>query len=173
MNKAKKKSAPRWLQLTAAIFGNALEWYDFGVFAAMAFIIAKVFFPEAGEHTALLLTLATFGVGFVTRPIGGIAIGMYADRKGRKSALQLIIALMTVSLLIMVFTPSYATIGVAAPILIVLARLMQGIATGASSHRLPPIWWKPRPGTRRGSMAPGRCSARISPILEAPPPGSC
>lgn len=130
MNKEKKKSAPRWLQLTAAIFGNALEWYDFGVFAAMAFIIAKVFFPEAGEHTALLLTLATFGVGFVTRPIGGIAIGMYADRKGRKAALQLIIALMTVSLLIMVFTPSYATIGVAAPILIVLARLMQGIATG-------------------------------------------
>lgn len=129
MKEAKKK-APRWLQLTAAILGNALEWYDFGVFAALAFIIAKVFFPAAGEHTALLLTLATFGVGFVTRPIGGIAIGIYADRKGRKSALQLIIALMTVSLLIMVFTPSYATIGIAAPILIVIARLMQGIATG-------------------------------------------
>lgn len=128
--KQTKKAAPRWLQLTAAILGNALEWYDFGVFAALAFIIAKVFFPAAGEHTALLLTLATFGVGFVTRPIGGIAIGIYADRRGRKAALQLIIALMTVSLLIMVFTPSYATIGIAAPILIVIARLMQGIATG-------------------------------------------
>lgn len=125
-----KKKAPRWLQLTAAIVGNALEWYDFGVFATLAIIISKVFFPAAGENTALLLTLATFGVGFVTRPLGGIAIGMYADKRGRKPALQLIILLMAVSLLLMVFTPSYSTIGIAAPLLIVLARLMQGIATG-------------------------------------------
>ncbi|GAA4334478.1 hypothetical protein GCM10023165_10330 [Variovorax defluvii] len=125
-----KKSAPRWLQLTAAIVGNALEWYDFGVFATLAVIISKVFFPSAGQHTALLLTLAVFGVGFVTRPLGGIAIGIYADKRGRKSALQLIIGLMTLSLLLMVFTPSYNSIGIAAPLLIVLARLMQGLATG-------------------------------------------
>ncbi|WP_206995764.1 MFS transporter [Trinickia mobilis] len=123
-------AAPRWLQLTAAIVGNVLEWYDFGVFPFLAVVIAKVFFPAAGEHTALLLTLATFGVGFVTRPLGGIAIGMYADRRGRKSALQLIIVLMTVSLLLTVFAPSYKSIGISAPLLIVLARLMQGIATG-------------------------------------------
>lgn len=130
MRKDGSKPAPRWLQLTAAIVGNALEWYDFGVFAALAVIISKVFFPTAGEYTALLLTLATFGVGFVTRPIGGVAIGIYADRRGRKAALQLIIGLMTASLLLMVLTPSYSTIGIAAPLLIVLARLMQGIATG-------------------------------------------
>lgn len=130
MKSIEKREKPRWLQLTAAIIGNALEWYDFGVFAYLAVIISKVFFPTAGEYTGLLLTLATFGVGFLMRPLGGIAIGLYADRHGRKSALQLIIALMTASLLLMVLTPSYSTIGIAAPLLIVLARLMQGLATG-------------------------------------------
>lgn len=130
MNRTAKNSKPRWLQLSAAIIGNALEWYDFAVFAFLAVIISKVFFPAAGEYTGLLLTLATFGVGFLTRPLGGIAIGLYADRKGRKAALQLIIALMTASLLLMVLTPSYNTIGIAAPLLIVFARLLQGLATG-------------------------------------------
>ena len=130
MNRTANSAKPRWVQLTAAIIGNALEWYDFAVFAFLAVIISKVFFPAAGEYTGLLLTLATFGVGFLTRPLGGIAIGMYADRKGRKAALQLIIALMTASLLLMVLTPSYNTIGIAAPLLIVFARLLQGLATG-------------------------------------------
>lgn len=126
----KKTTAPRWLQLTAAVVGNALEWYDFGVFAALAAIIAKVYFPASDDSVGLLLTLATFGVGFVTRPLGGIAIGVYADRRGRKAALQLIIGLMTGSLLLLAFTPSYATIGWSAPLLIVLARLLQGVAAG-------------------------------------------
>ncbi|MBR0828555.1 MFS transporter [Bradyrhizobium manausense] len=130
MTANRTKAASRWLQLTAAIVGNALEWYDFSVFAYLAVIISKVFFPAEGEYTGLLLTLATFGVGFLMRPLGGIAIGAYADRRGRKSALQLIIGLMTASLLLMVFTPSYNSIGIAAPLLIVLARLMQGLATG-------------------------------------------
>ncbi|CAG9267714.1 Proline porter II [Paraburkholderia unamae] len=130
METKEKKSAPRWLQLTAAVVGNALEWYDFSVFAFLAVIISKVFFPVSGEYTGLLLTLATFGVGFLTRPLGGIVIGIYADRRGRKSALQLIISLMTASLLLMVLTPSYNAIGIAAPLLIVLARLMQGFASG-------------------------------------------
>ena len=130
MNSIQKQEKPRWVQLSAAIIGNALEWYDFGVFAFLAVIISQVFFPTAGEYTGLLLTLATFGVGFLMRPLGGIAIGLYADRRGRKAALQLIIALMTVSLLLMVFTPSYNTIGIAAPLLIVFARLLQGLATG-------------------------------------------
>jgi len=130
MQSTEKKEKPRWMQLTAAIIGNALEWYDFGVFAYLAVIISKVFFPTVGEYSGLLLTLATFGVGFLMRPLGGIAIGIYADKRGRKSALQLIIALMTASLLLMVFTPPYSSIGIAAPLLIVLARLMQGLATG-------------------------------------------
>lgn len=145
-----KKPAPRWLQVTAAVVGNALEWYDFAVFATLAVFISKVFFPTAGEYVGLLLTLATFGVGFVTRPLGGIAIGIYADRKGRKSALQLIIALMGISLLIIVLTPSYNAIGIAAPLLIVLARLIQGLATGGEFATATAYLVEAAPKGRRG-----------------------
>ncbi|MFJ3056209.1 MFS transporter [Herbaspirillum sp. NPDC087042] len=150
MQHQKKKPAARWLQLTAAIVGNALEWYDFAVFATLAIYISKVFFPSAGEYVGLLLTLATFGVGFVTRPLGGIAIGIYADRRGRKAALQLIVALMGLSLLIMVFTPSYATIGVAAPIMIVIARLIQGLATGGEFASATAFLVESAPRHRKG-----------------------
>jgi len=150
MQHSKKKPAARWLQLTAAIVGNALEWYDFAVFAALTIYISKVFFPSAGEYVGLLLTLATFGVGFVTRPLGGIAIGIYADRRGRKAALQLIVALMGVSLLIMVFTPSYESIGVAAPIMIVIARLIQGLATGGEFASATAFLVESAPEHRKG-----------------------
>lgn len=130
MSTQQNKPTPRWLQVTAAIIGNALEWYDFGIYGTMSIIIARVFFPDVGLYSGLLLTTATYGAGFITRPLGGIAIGIYADRRGRKAALQLIMALMTVSMLLIVFTPSYASIGVAAPILILFARLLQGLASG-------------------------------------------
>ncbi len=143
----RKGSPPRFLQLTAAIVGNALEWYDFGLFIYLAVIISKVFFPAGGEYTGLLLTFATFGVGTLVRPLGGVIVGIYADRHGRKSALQLIMALMTASLVLTVLTPSYNSIGVAAPILILVARLMQGLATG------------------------GEFASATSYLLEAAPPG--
>ncbi|GLC94266.1 MFS transporter [Cupriavidus sp. TA19] len=150
MKSTEETKKPRWLQLTAAIIGNALEWYDFGVFAYLAVIISKVFFPTAGDYSGLLLTLATFGVGFIMRPLGGIAIGIYADRRGRKSALQLIIALMTASLLLMVFTPSYSSIGIAAPLLIVLARLMQGLAAGGEFASATAYLVEAAPAGRKG-----------------------
>src|SRR5262249_38380466 len=78
----------------------------------------------------LLLTMGAFGVGFFMRPVGGVVLGLYADRAGRKAALQLIIALMTLSLGILACAPPYAAIGIAAPLLVVLARLLQGFATG-------------------------------------------
>jgi MFS family permease len=124
------KTTPQWLQVSAAIVGNALEWYDFGIYGTLAIIISQVFFPDAGLYSGLLLTTATYGAGFVARPLGGIAIGIYADKRGRKAALQLIIALMAVSMLILVLTPSYATIGIAAPILVLVSRLLQGLASG-------------------------------------------
>ncbi|HDR9173067.1 TPA: MFS transporter [Burkholderia vietnamiensis] len=124
------KVTPRWLQVSAAIVGNALEWYDFGIYGTLAIIISQVFFPDAGLYSGLLLTTATYGAGFVTRPLGGIAIGIFADKRGRKAALQLIIALMAVSMLLLVLTPSYATIGIAAPILVLVSRLLQGLASG-------------------------------------------
>lgn len=78
-------------QIVAAVIGNALEWYDFVVYGFMTVIISRLFFPTDSEYASLLLTMVTFGVGFFMRPIGGVLIGMYADRKGRKAALQLII----------------------------------------------------------------------------------
>ena len=125
-----KTMAPRARQVAAAVIGNALEWYDFVVFGALSVIIARLFFPGESEFNALLLTTATFGVGFFMRPIGGILLGLYADRRGRKAALQLIIAMMTVAMAMIALAPPYASIGIAAPLLIVLARLLQGFATG-------------------------------------------
>ena len=123
-------SAPRVRQVAAAVIGNALEWYDFVVFGALSVIIARLFFPGESDFNALLLTTATFGVGFFMRPVGGVVLGMYADRHGRKAALQLIISLMTVAMAMIALAPPYAAIGIAAPLLIVLARLLQGFATG-------------------------------------------
>lgn len=122
--------ANRHKQVAAAVLANALEWYDFVVFGFLTVIIAKLFFPAENDYSALLFTTATFGVGFFMRPVGGIALGVYADRHGRKAAMQLIIVLMTLALLVIALAPPYAAIGIAAPLLIVFARLLQGFATG-------------------------------------------
>ncbi|MDO4998238.1 MAG: MFS transporter [Neisseria sp.] len=121
--------------LAAAIIGNALEWYDFLVFAFMTPIISKLFFPvdDSASHSDLngvLLMTAIFGVGFFMRPVGGVILGIYADRKGRKAAMVLVTSLMAVSLLLISFAPTYAAVGVLAPLLILLARLMQGFSAG-------------------------------------------
>ena len=107
-------------QIVAAVIGNALEWYDFVVYGFLTVIISRLFFPADSEYASLLLAMATFGVGFFMRPVGGILIGMYADRRGRKAALQLIILLMTISIAMIAFAPTYAAIGAAAPAMIVI-----------------------------------------------------
>jgi MHS family proline/betaine transporter-like MFS transporter len=89
---------PKPLQIAAAVIGNALEWYDFIVFGFFTVIIARLFFPSDSQYASLLLTTATFGVGFFMRPVGGILLGIYADRRGRKAALLMVIALMTVAI---------------------------------------------------------------------------
>jgi MFS transporter, MHS family, proline/betaine transporter len=124
------QSAPKSLQIAAAVIGNALEWDDFIIFGFLTVVISRLFFPADSQYTSLLLTTATFGVGFFTRPVGGVLLGIYADRKGRKAALVLIIGLMTASIAMLALAPTYDAIGVAAPMIIVLARLLQGFATG-------------------------------------------
>ena len=124
------RSAPKILQIVAAAIGNALEWYDFFVFGFLTVVISRLFFPADSRYASLLLTTATFGIGFLMRPIGGILLGIYADRKGRKAGLQLILGLMTAAIAMIAFAPTYAAIGVAAPLIIVFARLLQGFATG-------------------------------------------
>ncbi|MFP1918178.1 MFS transporter [Lonsdalea quercina] len=117
-------------KIIAGTIGNILEWYDFLIYGFFAAVIARQFFPASDEYSSLLISLATFGVGFFTRPIGGLVIGFYADKYGRKKALQLIIWLMFIAVTLFVVTPSYHQIGMTAPILIVIARLIQGFATG-------------------------------------------
>jgi MFS family permease len=107
-----------------------MEFYDFVSYAFFAVYIGKAFFPSSTPYGSLLASVATFGVGFLTRPIGGFVIGAFGDRVGRKPAMMLTIGLITLGTLGLAITPSYATIGVAAPILIVLARLIQGFALG-------------------------------------------
>jgi len=114
----------------AAVIGNVLEWYDFGVYGFVAVIIGKKFFPGQDEITQLLSAFLTFGLGFLARPVGGIIIGRMGDTHGRKAALLLTIFLMAAGTFLIGILPTYETIGLLAPILLLLARLMQGFSTG-------------------------------------------
>jgi MHS family proline/betaine transporter-like MFS transporter len=116
--------------ILATVLGNGLEWFDFTVYSFFAVIIAKLFFPTGNELTSLLLTVATFGVGFFMRPVGGIVLGIYSDKVGRKAALSLTILLMAAGTALIGLAPAYSQIGIWAPVLIVLARLLQGFSAG-------------------------------------------
>lgn len=110
--------------------GNLVEWYDWYVYAAFSLYFSAVFFPKGDSTAQLLNTAAIFAVGFLMRPIGGYLMGLYADRKGRKAALLASVLLMCFGSLLIALTPGYETIGVAAPILLVVARLLQGLSVG-------------------------------------------
>jgi MFS transporter, MHS family, citrate/tricarballylate:H+ symporter len=116
--------------IAAAVAGNALEFYDFTAYTFFAIQIGQAFFPLKTQFFTLLASLVVFGVGFVGRPIGGIVLGIYADRYGRRPALVLSFMLMGAGILALALTPSYAAIGIAAPILVVISRIVQGIALG-------------------------------------------
>ena len=147
---AAPQPAVRTRQILAAVVGNALEWYDFVVYGFMTVIISRLFFPADSEFASLLIAMATFGVGFFMRPVGGLLIGIYADRRGRKAAMQLIILLMTVAIAMIAFAPTYAAIGMAAPVIIVLARLLQGAATGGEFASATAFLIESAPPGRRG-----------------------
>ncbi|WP_028225519.1 MFS transporter [Paraburkholderia ferrariae] len=128
---AATRSTPgRRTTVLAAALGNGLEFFDFTVYSFFASIIGKLFFPAGDELASLMMSLATFGVGFVMRPLGGVAIGAYADRAGRKPALLLTVSLMALGTGLIGLAPSYAQIGMAAPALIVFGRLLQGFSAG-------------------------------------------
>ena len=116
--------------IIATVIGNGLEWFDFTVYSFFAVIIAKLFFPTGNDLSSLLLAVATFGVGFFMRPVGGIVLGIYADRVGRKAALSLTILLMALGTTLIGIAPTYDQVGIFAPLLIVVARLMQGFSAG-------------------------------------------
>lgn len=114
----------------SSTIGNALEWFDFTVFGLFAGIIAKLFFPADNPSSSLLLTFATFGIAFAARPLGGLVFGLYADKHGRKKALVVMISLMAVGTGLLGFLPTFGAIGIAAPLLLLLARLIQGFSAG-------------------------------------------
>jgi MHS family proline/betaine transporter-like MFS transporter len=116
--------------IIAASLGNALEFYEILVYGYFAVIISKVFFPSADEALSLLVTFGTFGASFLARPVGAIFLGAYGDRKGRKAALTLSILLMTIGTALMTIMPSYGTLGILSPILVIAARLLQGFSVG-------------------------------------------
>jgi len=116
--------------IVAATIGNILEWFDFLVYGFFAATLAQVFFPASNSTVSLLITFGTFGLSYIVRPLGAAVIGTYTDRAGRKAGLTLSIALMMVGTTLMVVTPGYATIGIAAPIIITIARLFQGFSVG-------------------------------------------
>lgn len=116
-----------------AAAGNVLEMYDFTVYGFYASAIAKTVFPTGNDLVSLILSFATFGVGFLMRPLGAVVLGGYMDRRGRRAGLLLSLAIMSVGVVLIAVVPTYASIGLASPVLVVLARLLQGFSAGAES----------------------------------------
>ena len=161
---SKKKS------ILAAVIGNALEWYDFLAFAFMTPIVAKLFFPNNpadpdNNINQILLTTAVFGVGFFMRPVGGIVLGLYGDRKGRKAAMVMVTGLMAVAIALITFAPTYAAVGIAAPLFIVLARLLQGFAAGGEFGTSTALLIEMAPPGRRGFYGSWQMTGQMIALL--------
>lgn len=152
-------SAKRRRVVVAATIGNVLEWYDFLVYGLLAMTIAKLFFPAGSELTSLLLSLATFGAGWVMRPVGAVVLGIYADRVGRKAALSLTILIMALGTGLIAVAPTYETIGIWAPLLIVFARLLQGFSCGGEPGGAMALLIEHAPERSRGLYASWQAAA--------------
>jgi MHS family proline/betaine transporter-like MFS transporter len=143
---------PYWRVIAAASVGNALEWFDFTLYGFFAVTMGSVFFPAADGRTRLLLAFATFGVPFIVRPIGAWILGRFGDRHGRKSGLVRTIVLMIVATAMMALTPPYSAIGLAAPAIVLLARVLQGFSAGGEFGNAT-VFLAEQHGGRRGFLA--------------------
>ncbi len=139
--------------VTAASIGNALEWFDWGSYAAFAAIFSVEIFAGDNGDAALLSAFAVFGVGFLARPLGGLLIGRYADWRGRRPALTLSIALMALGSLLIGLTPTYQLAGVWAAVMLTVARLIQGLAVGGDYGAAPILLSEIAPPSRRGLVS--------------------
>ena len=151
--------------ILAAVIGNALEYYDFLIYSMFAIQIGHALFPTSSAYASLMLSLATFGVGFVTRPIGAIVIGRYADRAGRRPAMMLCFALSGLSTLLIALIPTYAMIGVAAPLLAVLARMAQGFSVGGEAGSNTSFLLEAAPLRRRGLYVSFGAASQVFALL--------
>ena len=153
--------------VAAAAAGNALEWFDFTVYGYFAGTIAKVFFPAAGSLGSMLLATATFGVGFVVRPLGSVVLGLYADRVGRKAALTLSIWLMTFGTAAIAFAPPFAVAGWLGAVILVLARLVQGFAASGEYGSAVAFLAEKAPAHRRNFVVSLQMSSTMLIIVVA------
>jgi MHS family proline/betaine transporter-like MFS transporter len=147
---AGKKNITRLIVATSV--GNALEWYDITVYGYFAAYLSKAFFPNSDPAISILLTFGTFGLSYLIRPIGGVVLGAYADRHGRKASLMISIVLMTFGTCAIALMPAYETIGALAPIAVLAARLVQGFSAGGEFGSSTAFLVEHAPG-RRGFVA--------------------
>ncbi|MCW0208853.1 Proline/betaine transporter [Achromobacter veterisilvae] len=152
----------------AASAGNALEWYDFTVYALFAVYIGQNFFKDANPTVQLMTSFLAFGLGFVVRPLGALVLGSYGDRAGRKATLTLTIMLMALGTLLIAAAPPYAAIGVGAPLLIVCGRVLQGFSAGGEVGGATAFLVEHAPEGKRGQYASWlQASMGISNLLGA------
>ncbi|MGA9369332.1 MAG: MFS transporter, partial [Steroidobacteraceae bacterium] len=161
-----EKGRTRPLRVVASVtVANVLEWYDFAVYAFLMGVIAHVMFPVRNATVGLLLSAGTFGVGFLTRPVGAVAFGVLADRRGRKLALLVTFGLMGGATLVIGLIPSYGAIGLAAPLLVVLARLLQGLATGGVVGSATALLTEHAPPRQAGFYASWQAASQAGALL--------
>lgn len=146
----------------ASSLGTVFEWYDFYLYGSLAAIIAKHFFAGVNETTSFIFALLAFAAGFAVRPFGAIVFGRLGDMIGRKYTFLITIVIMGISTAVVGFLPGYATIGVAAPIILISLRLLQGLALGASTAARRPTWPSMRPRASAASSPPGSRPPRPS-----------
>lgn len=146
----KEDKSTLWSVITASSVGTLIEWYDFYIFGSLATILAKQFFPQSNPTVAFLSTLATFAAGFVVRPFGAIVFGRLGDLVGRKYTFMVTLVLMGGSTFAIGLIPGYATIGIAAPILVLVLRLLQGLALGGEYGGAATYVAEHAPANRRG-----------------------
>jgi MHS family proline/betaine transporter-like MFS transporter len=151
--------------LLSVVVGSMLEWYDFAVYGFLASVIAKVMFPADDPTASLLLSVGAFGVGFLTRPVGALVFGVLADRKGRKLALLLTFGLMGAATFAIGLIPPFAVIGIAAPLLVVLARLLQGLAAGGAIGGATAMLTEHAPPGRAGFFASWQAASQAGALL--------
>jgi MFS family permease len=160
-------ATPPARQIAAVVIGNALEFYDFVAYAFFAVQIGHAFFPSHNPSSSLLMSLATFGAGFLMRPIGGIVIGRLGDRIGRKPAMLLSFGCMGAAMIGLAITPTYAAIGVLAPILVIVFRLLQGFALGGEVGPSTAFLMEAAPPGRRGFYVSMQVASQGAAILFA------
>ncbi|KLN96924.1 glycine betaine/L-proline transporter ProP [Moellerella wisconsensis] len=138
--------------ITAAALGNAMEWFDFGVYGFLAYVLGQVFFPDVSPGIQMIAALATFSVPFLVRPLGGVVFGILGDKYGRQKVLAVTIIIMSVSTFCIGLIPGYATIGIWAPILLLLAKLAQGFSVGGEYSGAAIFVAEYSPDRKRGFM---------------------